>query len=153
MVFHKKMVKPLCFTEDIPSHFTKAHGDCPTCVPMFVSYHPFDIANAAQVLTNPTVKLEVVERGPYVYQKFVHKQNVLVEDNKISYKIYSIFEFDAIASCNSCTELDMITTLDAGYLATMTRAGGEAAFLDTVLTAMVGTGETRNMLGSDSFWW
>ena len=84
----------------------------------------------------------------YVYRKFVHRQNVLVEDNTISYKSYSIFEFDARAKCNSCTELDMITTLDAGYLATMTRAGGEAAFLDTVLTAMVGTGETRNMLGS-----
>lgn len=118
--------------------FANPHGDCDTCVPYYYQYSPFSIVNPTEVLKSQgETKLQVQEKGPYVFRKFQTKVDISFENNEISYQTFSRYEYIPESSCKNCKLTDELTTIDTGYLAVMTGAGGEDSFAETLITGLL----------------
>lgn len=122
------------------AQFYNPHDDCELCVPYYFNYYPFHLANAAAVLHETSTPLQIHEKGPYVYRKFVTRFNVSLSSDAatISYQSYNTWRFEPSLSCRDCDpDVDRITSLDTGYLLVMTQAGGEAAFMTAFLNELI----------------
>lgn len=128
----------ICGLDQVDDKFLNPHGDCETCVPYFYSFQPFSIINADEVVqSNGDVKLQVQEKGPYVYRKYSYKANVRFHEDQISYKAYHVFKYLPSQSCKGCSESDWITTIDVGYLKVMTSVGGEKQFIEKIFEGIL----------------
>ncbi|GLE00642.1 hypothetical protein PINS_up009399 [Pythium insidiosum] len=133
----------ICDAKDLQEpRFTDQYGDCDECYPYFYSLYLFNATNTAAYLANGST-LRVQELGPYVYQRRQIKldANLSSDSATVSYRMYTYHSFDVSRSCASCSELDIVTTWDIGYLSVISQAGGERGFLHALIR---GTAWGRN---------
>lgn len=126
-----------CDAEELSDQFNNPDGDCEDCVPFYYGYYPFDVENAMEVMEGKEDKFKVQEKGPYVYRRFTNRMDVNFEGEFIQYKTYNTWSFVAEKSCDECLESDMVTMMDIGYMRVMTGAGGEKAFVERLLKALL----------------
>ncbi|CCI41401.1 unnamed protein product [Albugo candida] len=124
-----------CDSGDVDEAFIDPYGDCDDCNPYYRAYHVFNVTNTGAFL-NQNEKLNVQERGPYVYRQWEKKVNVTFAGDRVQYKKYFNFAFDPAQSCSNCRENDTITSFDAGYFSVIAQAGGEFRFLVALLQSI-----------------
>ena len=135
-----------CDLDDVTDRYLNPHGDCELCVPYYINLHPFHITNAMSVYEDPTILLKVQEKGPYVYRKFSIKTDISFQGDHMTYKVYNRFTFMPKMSCEGCTADDKVMTMSVGYLALMTKAGGEKEFIMNVLNGITDDETVRDLL-------
>lgn len=149
----------VCDFGDAKEDFYDPYGDCDDCTPYYYTMHMFNITNPEEYLQGTASKLALKESGGYVYRRRQFKVDVSFDDNnRVSYKQYTYHTFEPTLSCAGCTEADMFTSLDVGYLSVLGSTGGEFGFLmglvkgtfgsamtDAELTALVRANGTQMM--------
>ncbi|KAJ0394677.1 hypothetical protein P43SY_004160 [Pythium insidiosum] len=121
----------VCSAKDVAkTAFTDAYGDCHDCTPFYFSLSMFNITNAREYLETGA-KLRVQEVGPYAYRRREIRVDVAIaaDGDSVSYKMYRYHTFDPAKSCAGCSDSDVITSWDVGYLNVISQAGGEVGFL------------------------
>ncbi|TYZ67166.1 hypothetical protein PybrP1_003019 [[Pythium] brassicae (nom. inval.)] len=138
-----------CSLGDAGEDFFDPYGDCDDCTPYYYTMRMFNITNPEQYLRGTASKLALKESGAYVYRRRQIKVDVTFDDNnRVSYKQYSYHTFEPSLSCAGCSESDMYTSLDVGYLSVLGSAGGEFAFLMGLVNGTFGKGMTDAALAA-----
>ena len=76
----------------------------------------FHVANADEVVKNPSVKPYLEERGPYVFDQWIEKVNISFEDddNVVTYDNKKTYIFNANAS-NKFSLNDYVTLINLPF--------------------------------------
>ncbi|CAI5743184.1 unnamed protein product [Hyaloperonospora brassicae] len=111
--------------------YVDPYGDCDDCAPYYSSLYMMNATNAEAYLAGRADTLQVRERGPYTYRRRQLKLDVqfLDDGSRVSYKEYTYHTFVPDRSCAGCSDADVVTALELGYMNVIAQAGGEAAFL------------------------